>query len=119
MLHRIACTSASLLLLACTAGCATFLVEGSGEKTPEAQVIKETVHNSFWGFQWRDSNVIQCDADKELFRVKVHQNVLFALSSIATLGLYAPQSVETWCVPRDSSDEDAGPSLRLRKKDED
>ncbi|HVY04669.1 MAG TPA: hypothetical protein VHB46_01710 [Burkholderiales bacterium] len=107
-----------LLVLGATAGCTTFLIEGSGErdKTPQAQKVEETVHGSFWGFDWSKRNVVKCDKDNELYRIKVHQNALFVLASVATLGLYVPQSVESWCVAREDSSKDEGPSLKLKKR---
>lgn len=105
-------------LLGGTPGCTTFLIEGSGErdKTPEVQKVEETVHGSFWGFSWSKRSVVKCDKENELYRVKVHQNALFVLASVATLGLYVPQAVESWCVAREESGEDESPSLKLKKR---
>lgn len=113
-----ACTFVFLILLCSIAGCTTFLIEGSGDrdKTPDAQKVEETIHGSFWGIQWGHRNVAKCEQQNELFRIKVHQNALFVLASVATLGVYVPQSVEWWCVAREDSSEDEGPSLRLRKR---
>lgn len=113
-----ACTFVFLILLCSIAGCTTFLIEGSGDrdKTPDAQKVEETIHGSFWGVRWGHRNVAKCEQQNELFRIKVHQNALFVLASVATLGVYVPQSVEWWCVAREDSSEDEGPSLRLRKR---
>ena len=121
MSKKSACAFALVVLLSGVAGCTTFMIEGSGDtdKTPDAQKLEETVHGSFWGFDWAERNVVKCDTGNELFRIKVHQNVLFVLASVATLGLYVPQSVEWWCVARDESAEDEEPSLNLRKRTKD
>ena len=112
------CAFLLTVLLGGIGGCTTFLIEGSGDrdKTPQAQKVEETVHGSFWGFNWSKRNVVKCDKENELYRIKVHQNALFVLASVATLGLYVPQSVESWCVAREESGGDEGPSLRLKKR---
>ena len=113
-----ACAFVFAVLLGSVAGCTTFLIEGAGDrdKTPGAQKVQETIHGSFWGFSWSDRSVSKCEKKNELFRIKVHQNALFVLASVATLGLYVPQSVEWWCVAREDSGDDEGPSLKLRKR---
>jgi hypothetical protein len=106
------------VLLASMAGCATFLIEGAGDrdKTVDAPKVEETVHGSFWGIEWGNPAVSKCEKNHELYRVKVHQNALFVFASVLTLGLYVPQSVEWWCVPRAAPAGDEGPSLNLKKK---
>ncbi len=118
MSKRSACAFVLVVLLGSVAGCTTFLIEGAGDrdKRPDAQKVEETIHGSFWGFSWSDRNVSKCEKKNELFRIKVHQNALFVLASVATLGLYVPQSVEWWCVAREDSGDDEGPSLKLRKR---
>lgn len=118
MAKRSACAFFFVVLLAGAAGCTTFLIEGSGDrdKTPDAQKVEETIHGSFWGFDWSKRNVARCGKNRELYRIKVHQNALFVLASVASLGLYVPQSVEWWCVAREDTGEDEGPSLKLRKR---
>jgi hypothetical protein len=100
------------------AGCATFLIEGAGDrdKSVDTPKVEETVHGSFWGIEWDKPAVSKCEKDHELYRVKVHQNALFLFASVVTLGLYVPQSVEWWCVPRTAPAGDEGPSLNLKKK---
>lgn len=95
------------LLLAAVA-CSSFELEGGGDYdlTPEAISRSETVHASFWGFLWSTPDVQKCEPGFQIYRVEYHDNFLFALASVATLGLYAPQSVEWWCVPSGSSGED-------------
>lgn len=118
MSKHFACASVFVILLGSVSGCTTILIEGSGDrdKPPGAQKVEETIHGSFWGFRWGDQTVSKCEKNYELFRIKVHQNALFVLASVATIGLYVPQSVEWWCVARDESSEDEGPSLKLKKR---
>ncbi len=95
-------------LLGCLAlinGCATFEVEGSGSITPDAITGSETVHGSLYGFRWRQFNIEKCGEDS-LFRVEFHTNAGLLLASIASLGLYVPQTVEWWCyTPADDEEE--------------
>ena len=76
--------------------CATFELEGAGAITPDAITDSATVHGSLYGFRWRPHTVEKCGQDS-LFRVEVQTNVAFILVSIASLGLYVPQTVEWWC----------------------
>ncbi|MEM6639838.1 MAG: hypothetical protein AAF610_08035 [Pseudomonadota bacterium] len=102
---RSVCCSALLALI--LAGCATFEIEGDGSITPDAVTGSQTVHNSLYGFRWVPHMVEKCGGDK-LFRVEVHTNAAFVLVSVATLGLYVPQTVEWWCdAPADDADEEA------------
>lgn len=97
--------------------CMSFVVEGAGDrdKTVGAQKAEETIHGSFWGSLWVKPTVAKCDKNHELYRIKYHQNALYVLASVATLGLYVPQAVEWWCVVRDDSSADEGRSLKPRK----
>jgi len=99
-------------------GCMSVVIEGSGDrdKTTSAQSVQETIHGSFWGSLWNTPSVSKCDKGQELYRIKYHQNALYALVSLATLGLYVPQAVEWWCVPRADSSTDEGPSLKPKKR---
>ena len=110
-------TGYALLLLcccACTQGCATFELEGSGSITPDAITGSETVHGSLYGYRWREFEIEKCNTDS-LFRVEFHTNVAFLLISIASLGLYVPQTVEWWCytpATEDESEEEWVPGAR-------
>lgn len=84
------------LAIACTSACTTFEVEGNGSITPEAITGSETVHGSLYGFHWQPVTVEKCGVDS-LFRVEYHTNAILLLASVATLGLYVPQTVEWWC----------------------
>ena len=101
------------ILLALVPACMSFEIEGSGDfdKGPDAQNVSETIHGSFWGFMWATPEISKCEKGFELYRIEYHHNALYVLASVASLGLYVPQSVEWWCVPREV-DDDEGPSLR-------
>ena len=103
-------TIAAAALVCCAAACSSFELEGGGDAqlTPDARSISETVHASFWGFFWSTPEVQKCEPGFQIYRVEYHDNFLFALVSVATLGLYAPQSVEWWCAPTELPDEDDG-----------
>lgn len=94
-----------ILAIALAPACATFEVEGNGSITPEAKTGSETVHGSLYGFRWRPFDVEKCGADS-LFRVEHHTNAVLLLASVATLGLYVPQTVEWWCYSPSVDDED-------------
>lgn len=95
----------ALIVLSGASACATFEVEGSGSISPNARTGSETVHGSLYGFRWRPFTVEKCGTDS-LFRVEGHTNVGLILVSVATLGLYVPQTVEWWCYTPDGDDLD-------------
>ena len=66
-------------------GCTTMTIEGDGQKTPQSKTGTHTVHASYYGLVWSSPPVEKCD------------NVIFAVVSIVSLGLYVPQTVEWWC----------------------
>jgi len=94
-----------LLALPLLSACSTFEVEGSGSLTPEAVTGSETVHGSLYGIDWGSHVVEKCGADS-LFRVEYHTNAAFLLASVASLGLYVPQTVEWWCYSPNAGDGD-------------
>ena len=93
-----------IVFAATAAGCATFELEGAGSITPDAVTGSQTVHSSLFGFRWQDHVTEKCDGDS-LFRVEYHTNAAFLLVSVATLGLYVPQTVEWWCYAPAEDDE--------------
>jgi hypothetical protein len=105
-------------LITGVSSCMSFVVEGSGDrdKSTNAQSVQETVHGSFWGSLWDRPYVSKCEKGQELYRIKYHQNAVFVLASIATLGLYVPQAVEWWCVAREDPGADEGGTLKLKKR---
>lgn len=57
----------------------------------------ETIHGSFYGFYWRtrtQEDVIKAKGDIQLYRVTYHNNMLYSLVSVLTLGLYVPETIE-------------------------
>lgn len=95
---------AAMLAIACLPACSTFEVEGAGSITPDAITGSETVHGSLYGINWRPRVTEKCGSDS-LFRVEHHTNAVFLLASVATVGLYVPQTVEWWCYSPDADDE--------------
>lgn len=96
-------------LILVTSGCSSFELESGAmcnNLEKGAGSHSQTVHGSFWGFKWKEPVVEKCEDGCGLFRVEYHTNALFILASVATLGLYVPQTVEWWCAvePRDDSD---------------
>ncbi|MFA7555200.1 MAG: hypothetical protein WCY88_13195 [Spongiibacteraceae bacterium] len=79
------------------AGCATMTIEGDGQKTPESTTGTHTVHGSFYDFVWSEPPVDKCENGKALYRARYHTNMVYALTSVISLGLYVPQTVEWWC----------------------
>ncbi len=79
-----------------TSACTSFEVEGNGSVTPQAITGSETVHGSLYGFYWQPITIEKCEPDS-LFRVEYHTNAILLLASVASLGLYVPQTVEWWC----------------------
>lgn len=101
---RIFCRLFVLCILTVGAGCATYEVEGRGSISPAAITGAQTVHGSLYGYRWRPFNIEKCGTNS-LFRVEVHTNALLLLTSVATLGLYVPQTVEWWCNSEGAADE--------------
>ncbi len=97
--------AAVVLIAAGLAACSTVEVEGAGSITPDAITGSETVHGSLYGFRWRPYTTEKCGTDS-LFRVETNTNVGLLLVSIASLGLYVPQTVEWWCYKPAAGDED-------------
>ena len=84
-----------LILIGATA-CATIEVEGPGSIKPDSVTGSQTVHGSLYGFRWQPYTTEKCE-EGSLFRVEHQTNVIMLLASLATLGLYVPQTVEWWC----------------------
>ncbi|MEL7312724.1 MAG: hypothetical protein AAFN07_14515 [Pseudomonadota bacterium] len=107
MKNRFAARALALVLFASLiTACTTFEVEGSGSIAPNSITGSETVHSSLYGFRWAPHTIEKCDT-ANLFRVEYHTNAAFLLASVATLGLYVPQTVEWWCTaPTDDQDEE-------------
>lgn len=85
-----------VFVLVSVTACATFEVEGPGSIKPNSVTGSQTVHGSLYGFRWQSYSIEKCE-EGNLFRVEHHTNALMLLASVATLGLYVPQTVEWWC----------------------
>jgi hypothetical protein len=93
-------------LIVSLSGCATMTIEGDGQKTPTSQTGTHTKHGSFYSFAWSEPPVEKCDNQRGLYRVRHHTNVLYALVSLVSLGLYVPQTAEWWCDGTPDPEED-------------
>jgi len=92
-------------------GCMNFAIEGDCPKTPDSHFGKETVHGSFYGFNWDDGSreVKKADKGLGLFKVEYRTNFLYSLISVFSLGAYAPVHVDYWI-------EGPGEIIRMEKK---
>lgn len=96
----------STLIVACAvsilSGCMHVAVEGDCPKTPDSIYGQESIHGSFYGFNWDDDTrqVRKTDGELGLARVEYRTNFFYALVSVVTLGMYAPVDVDFWgCAP--------------------
>jgi hypothetical protein len=100
----------STLIVACTvsmlSGCMHFAVEGDCPKTSDSKYGQETVHGSFYGFNWDDDtrHVRKADNRLGLARVEYRTNVFYVLVSVITLGLYAPVDLDYWVCAKEVID---------------
>ena len=97
----------SVLVLSFASGCATFIVEGDVPKTPDSTTATETVHGSLYNFRWKSWSEEKCLDRKGIARLEYHTNAGYLLVSVASLGLYVPQTVTWWCdgtKPEDDED---------------
>jgi len=99
-------------------GCMTFAVEGDGEKTANSVTGTATVHSSLYGFDWSNWLVERCVDSRALYRVEYHTNAVYLVTSLVSLGLYAPQTVTWWCDDSrhvdDNGEEEYVPEGKLR-----
>ena len=92
----------SILIVACTvsilSGCMHFAVEGGCPKTPDSKYGQETVHGSFYGFNWDDNTrqVRKANNGLGLAKVEYHTNFFYSVLSIVSLGAYVPLDVDYW-----------------------
>ena len=92
----------STLIVASTmsmlSGCMHIAVEGDCPKTPDSKYGQETVHGSFYGFNWDDDtrHVRKADNGLGLAKVEYRTNFFYALVSVVTLGVYSPMDVDFW-----------------------
>lgn len=89
---------AMIIAVSVLSGCMNIPVEGDCPKTPDSKYVRETVHGSYYGFNWDDDTRQVRVADKGLglARVEYRSNFFYALVSVVTLGIYAPVDVDCW-----------------------
>ncbi len=93
-------------MLVSISSCATMTIEGDGQKTVESTTGTHTVHGSYYSFVWSSPAVDKCKNGRGLYRARYHSNVVYALVSVVSLGLYVPQTVEWWCDGTPDPDDD-------------
>ena len=94
-------------------GCMSIPIEGDCAKNPDSKYGRETVHGSYYGFNWDDNSRQVCKADHGLglARVEYRSNFFYALVSVLSFGVYVPVDVDYWV--------QAPPTItRLPKKNE-
>lgn len=102
-----------LFLVVQLSGCMSFEISSNSKETEESVNGPETVHGSMWrkGKYGEDYNIQKCH-EGSLARVEftflAHQLVLSAIS----LGIYVPQTVETWCEDVSQVDDTHEPGLK-------
>lgn len=96
-------------------GCSRFTTEGSG--TNEKIVHSETVWQSYYGFDWHCRDVKKASNGLGLYQVTVHNDYLYSLIAVTSLGLVVPQTIEYQCqipLPEDDDEEEMKPK-NIRK----
>ncbi len=89
----------SIILM--TVGCMSFNVEnhpkGMDKTASSPKGGIETIHGSFYGFYWKkrtQEDIIKAKGNIQLYRVTFHNNILYSLVSVFSLGLYVPETIE-------------------------
>lgn len=76
-----------------SSGCMSVLISGRGVN-PDSPV-SSTYHGSLWSNSlWEDNWVSSKSSRESLTSVRVRTNFLYALVTVASLGIYAPVDVE-------------------------
>lgn len=88
----------SVIFVMVLSGCMQFAIEGDCPKTPDSKFGKETIHGTFYGFNWDDGSrkVKKSDKGLGIYKVEYYTNPLYAFISIISLGLYVPVDVDYW-----------------------
>ncbi len=81
------------LVIASTA-CQVINIEGDG--VPDRHGLPETIHSSYYGFNWCDYDEVKASSQQGLYRVRVSDSYLNALVGVVSLGLYKPITIEYW-----------------------
>ena len=86
------------VLLSLAMGCMNVPIEGDCPKTPDSKFGTETVHGSYYGFNWDDDTrqVRKAAEGLGLAKVEYRSNFVYALVSVLSLGAYAPVDVDYW-----------------------
>ena len=79
-------------------GCMQFAIEGDCPKTPDSIFGKETIHGSFYGFNWDDDRrkVKKINNGLGIYKVEYHTNIIYSFVSLISLGLYVPVDIDYW-----------------------
>lgn len=79
-------------------GCMSFPIEGDCPKTPDSKYGRETVHGSFYGFNWDDDTreVRKANNRLGLAKVEYRTNFFYVLLSVISIGAYVPVDVDYW-----------------------
>lgn len=74
--------------------CQSINIEGDG--TPDRHGQPETIHGSYYGFNWCDYDEVKASNEQGLYRVRVSDTYFNALVGVLSLGLYKPITIEYW-----------------------
>ncbi|MCU0857196.1 MAG: hypothetical protein MUC65_02175 [Pontiellaceae bacterium] len=79
-------------------GCMNLVIEGDCPKTQDSKFGSETIHGSYFGFNWDDDSreVRKADDGLGLAKVEYRSNFFYALVSVFSAGLYAPVDIDYW-----------------------
>jgi len=79
-------------------GCMSVPIEGDCPKTPDSKYGRETVHGSFYGFNWDDNTqqVRKVNNGLGLAKVEYRTNFFYSVLSVVSLGAYVPVDVDYW-----------------------
>ena len=106
-----------LTLAVSLSGCMNFIIEGDAWDKSKCR-HHEVVHGSLYGIEWSDWNAgKECGSRMGFYKVRYHTNLLYALVSLFTLGLYVPQSVEWWCQGPQETSEKGGAKKESEKEE--
>ena len=90
-----------LITITCTITLATFIcacqhIRIKGDGTPDKHGQPETIHGSYYGFNWSDFDEIKTKDKIALYKVRCNDNFAYALVGVLSLGLYKPMDIEYW-----------------------
>lgn len=90
-----------LISITCTITLTAFLcacqhVSIRGDGTPDKHSQPETIHGSYYGFNWSDFYENKTKNKIALYEVRYNDNFVYALVGVLSLGLYKPVDIEYW-----------------------